>query len=134
MSLKAGAASVAMIAAAVLVTAAPPLWAQQVPPRVLVVGPMVKIDGRLFIEGLWEGLHEDSKPGDSDLSQIRLDVKNVVSEEAAKAAIGPAIDTGGDRRDDQHTHCLLPGGGCGRLEVRGLERGSGRQSDGCRER
>jgi putative tryptophan/tyrosine transport system substrate-binding protein len=95
MSLKAGAASVAMIAAVVLVTAAPPLWAQQVPPHVLVVGPMVKIDGRLFIEGLWEGLQEGSKPGDSDLSRVRLDIKNVLSADAAMAVIGPAIDTGG---------------------------------------
>src|ERR1700737_286478 len=95
MSLKAGAGSVAMIAAVVLVTAAPPLWAQQVPPHVLVVGPMVKIDGRLFIEGLWEGLQEGSKPGDSDSSRIRLDIKNVLSADAAKAVIGPAIDTGG---------------------------------------
>jgi putative ABC transport system substrate-binding protein len=95
MSLKAGAASVAMIAAVVLVTAAPPLWAQQVPPHVLVVGPMVKIDGRLFIEGLWEGLQEGSKPGDSDSSRVRLDIKNVLSADAAKAVIGPAIDTGG---------------------------------------
>jgi ABC-type uncharacterized transport system substrate-binding protein len=95
MSLKAGAPSVAMIAAVVLVTAAPPLWAQQVPPHVLVVGPMVKIDGRLFIEGLWEGLQEGSKPGDSDLSRVRLDIKNVLSADAAKAVIGPAIETGG---------------------------------------
>jgi putative ABC transport system substrate-binding protein len=95
MSLKAGAGSVAMIAAVVLVTAAPPLWAQQVPPHVLVVGPMVKIDGRLFIEGLWEGLQEGSKPGDSDSSRVRLDIKNVLSADAAKAVIGPAIDTGG---------------------------------------
>ena len=73
MSLKAGAASVAMIAAVVLATAAPPLWAQQVPPHVLVVGPMVKIDGRLFIEGLLEGLREGAKSGDSDLSQVRLE-------------------------------------------------------------
>jgi putative ABC transport system substrate-binding protein len=94
MSLKAGAGSVAMIAAVVLVTAAPPLWAQQVPPHVLVVGPMVKIDGRLFIEGLWEGLQEGSKPGDSDSSRVRLDIKNVLSADAAKAVIGPAIDTG----------------------------------------
>lgn len=94
MSFKAGAAPVAMIATAVLVTATPPLWAQQGPPHVLVVGPMVKIDGRLFIEGLLEGLQEGAKSGDSDLSQVRLDIKNVVSEDAAKAVIGPAIDTG----------------------------------------
>jgi putative ABC transport system substrate-binding protein len=95
MSLKAGAASVARIAAVVLVTAAPPLWAQQAPPpHVLVVGPMVKIDGRLFIGGLLEGLQEGAKSGDSDLSQVRLVVKNVVSEDAAKAVIGPAIDAG----------------------------------------
>jgi putative ABC transport system substrate-binding protein len=94
MSLKAGAVSVAMIAVVVLATAAPPLWAQQVPPHVLVVGPMIKIDGRLFIEGLWEGLQEGSKPGDSDSSRIRLDIKNVLSADAAKAVIGPAIDTG----------------------------------------
>jgi putative ABC transport system substrate-binding protein len=94
MSFKAGAASVAMIAAVVMATAAPPLWAQQVPPHVLVVGPMVKIDGRLFIEGLSEGLQEGSKPGDSDSSRVRLDIKNVLSADAAKAVIGPAIDTG----------------------------------------
>jgi putative ABC transport system substrate-binding protein len=93
-SLKAGAASVAMIATVVLVTAAPPSWAQQDPPHVLVVGPMVKIDGRLFIEGLLEGLQERAKSGDSDLSQVRLDIKNVVSEDAAKAVMGPAIETG----------------------------------------
>ena len=90
MSLKAGAASVGRIAAVVLVTAAPPLLAQDVPPRVLVVGPMVKIDGRLFIEGLEEGL----KSGDSDLSQVRLDIKSVLTADAAKAAIGPAVDAG----------------------------------------
>jgi len=83
-----------MIAAVVLVAAAPPSWAQQVPPHVLVVGPMVKIDGRLFIGGLLEGLREGDKSGDSDLSQVRLDIKSVVSEEGAKAAIGPAIDAG----------------------------------------
>ena len=94
MSLKAGAASVAMIAAVVLVAAAPPLWAQQVPPHVLVVGPMVKIDGRLFIGGLLEGLQEGANSGDSDLSQVRLDIKSVVSADAAKAVIGPAIDAG----------------------------------------
>ena len=94
MSLNAGAASVVMIAAAVLVTAAPPSWAQESPPHVLVVGPMVKIDGRLFIGGLLEGLKEGAKPGDADLSQVRLDIKNVASEEAAKAVIAPAIDTG----------------------------------------
>ena len=94
MSLKAGAASVAMIAAVVLVAAAPPLWAQQVPPHVLVVGPMVKIDGRLFIGGLLEGLQEGATPGDSDLSQVRLDIKNVVTADGAKAVIGPAIDAG----------------------------------------
>ena len=96
MSLKVGAASVAMIAAVVLVTATPPSWAQQVPPHVLVVGPMVKIDGRLFIEGLLEGLQEGTKSGGPDLSQVRLDIKNVVSEDAAKAVIGPAVDTGVD--------------------------------------
>jgi len=94
MSLKVGAASVAMIAAVGLVTATSPLWAQQVPPHVLVVGPMVKIDGRVFIEGLLEGLQEGGKSGGPDLSQVRLDIKNVVSEDAAKAVIGPAIDTG----------------------------------------
>ena len=94
MSLKVRAASVAMIEAVVLATAAPRLWAQQVPPHVLVVGPMVKIDGRLFVGGLLAGLQEGDKPGDSDLSQVRLDVKNVVSADAAKAAIGPAIDAG----------------------------------------
>jgi putative ABC transport system substrate-binding protein len=93
-SLKAGTASVAMITAVVLATATPPSWAQQDPPRVLVVGPMVKIDGRLFVEGLLEGLQERAKPGDSDLSQVRLDIKNVVSEDAAKAVMGPAIETG----------------------------------------
>jgi len=93
MSLKTGAASVAMIAAVVLVTATRPLWAQEVS-RVLVVGPMVKINGRLFIEGLSEGLREGSKAGDLDSSRIRLDIKNVLSADAAKAAIGPAIDTG----------------------------------------
>ena len=95
MSFKAGAASVAMTAAVVLATAAPPLWAQQAPPpHILVVGPMVKIDGRLFIGGLLEGLQEGAKSGDLDLSQVRLDIKNVASEDAAKAVIGPAIDTG----------------------------------------
>jgi putative tryptophan/tyrosine transport system substrate-binding protein len=94
MSLKVRAASVAMIEALVLATAAPRLWAQQAPPHVLVVGPMVKIDGRLFIGGLLEGLQEGAKPGDSDLSQVRLDIKNVVSADAAKAVIGPAIDAG----------------------------------------
>jgi putative ABC transport system substrate-binding protein len=96
MSFKAGASSVTMIAALMLAAAAPPLWAQQVPPHVLVVGPMVKIDGRLFVGGLLEGLQVGAKPGDSDLSQVRLDIKNVVSEDAAKAVIGPAIEAGVD--------------------------------------
>ena len=91
MSLKAGAASVARIAAIVLVTAAPPLWAEQ-DQHVLVVGPMVKIDGRLFIGGLLEGLQEGFKPGDPELSRTRLNIKNVASAEATKAAIGPTID------------------------------------------
>src|SRR5580692_8819418 len=95
MSLKASAASVATIAAVMLLAAAPPLWAQQVPPHVLVVGPMVKIDGRLFVDGLLEGLRQGAKSGDSDLSQVRLDIKNVLSADAAKAVIGPAIDAGG---------------------------------------
>jgi putative ABC transport system substrate-binding protein len=77
-----------------LLTAAPPSWAQQAPPHVLMVGPMVKIDGRLFVGGLWEGLQEGAKSGDTDLSKVQLDIKNVVTAEAAKAAIGPAIDTG----------------------------------------
>jgi putative ABC transport system substrate-binding protein len=95
MSLKARAASVGMIAAVVfLVAAAPPLWAQQVPPHVLVVGPMVKIDGRLFVGGLLEGLQEDAKSGDPDSSKVRLDIRNVVSVDGAKAVIGPAIDSG----------------------------------------
>ena len=85
MSLKAGAASAARIAAVLLVTAAPPLWAQQAPPpHILVVGPMVKIDGRLFIGGLLEGLQEGAKSGDSDSSKVRLDVKNVVSADSAR--------------------------------------------------
>ena len=94
MLLKAGVASVAAV---VLATAAPPLWAQaqQSPPHVLVVGPMVKIDGRLFVGGLLEGLHEDgAKSGDSDLSQVQVDIKNAVSADAAKAVIGPAINAG----------------------------------------
>ena len=94
MSLKPSAASVVMMAAAVLVAAAPPLWAQQAPPHVLVVGPMVKIDGRLFIGGLMEGLQEGVAPDDPDLAQVRLDIKNVASAEGAKAVIGPAIEAG----------------------------------------
>lgn len=94
-SLKAGAASVAMLAAVLLVSAAPPSWAQEAPPHILVVGPMVKIDGRLFIGGLLEGLREEgAKSGDADLSQVRLDIKSVASADAAKAAIGPAVDAG----------------------------------------
>ena len=94
MSLKSGVASVAMLAAAVLMLGTPPVWAQQVPPHVLVVGPMVKIDGRLFVGGLLEGLQEGAKSGDSDLSQVRLDIKNVVSADGAQAMIGPALDAG----------------------------------------
>ena len=95
MSLKTGAASVAMIAAVVLSTAAGPLRAQQAaPPHVLVVGPMVKIDGRLFVGGLLEGLQEGGKPGDPDLSQVRLDIKSALSADVAKAAIGAAVDSG----------------------------------------
>jgi len=94
MSLKPSAASVVMMAAVVLVAAATPLWAQQAPPHVLVVGPMVKIDGRLFIGGLMEGLQEGVAPDDPDLSQVRLDIKNVASAEGAKAVIGPAIEAG----------------------------------------
>ena len=94
MSLRVGAASVATIAALGLAVASPPLSAQQAPPHILVVGPMVKIDGRLFIGGLLEGLQEGVKSGDSDLAQIRLDIKSVLSADAAKAAIGPALDAG----------------------------------------
>ena len=94
LSLKSGAASVVMIAAAVLTAAAPPLWAQSAPPHVLVVGPMVKIDGRLFVGGLLEGLQEGAKSGDSDLSHVQLDIKNVLSTDAAKAVVGPAVDAG----------------------------------------
>ena len=94
MSLKAGAASVTMIAAILLTAAAPPSWAQEGPPRILVVGPMVKIDGRLFVGGLMEGLQEGAKPGEPDLSQVRLDIHNALTGDAAKAAIGPAIDAG----------------------------------------
>ena len=94
MSLKPSAASVVMMAAVVLVAAATPLWAQQAPPHVLVVGPMVKIDGRLFIGGLMEGLQEGVAPDDPDLAQVRLDIKNVASSEGARAVIGPAIEAG----------------------------------------
>src|SRR5437868_3969191 len=94
MSLKAGTASVAMIAAVVLGAAAPPLRAQQVPPHILVVGPMVKLDGRLFIGGLLEGLKEGAKSGDSDLSTVQLDIKGALSADAAKAVIGPEINAG----------------------------------------
>ena len=88
------AASVARMAAVVLVAAAPVAGAQEAPPHVLVAGPMVKIDGRMFVGGLLEGLQESGKAGGSDLSQVRLDVKNVVSADAAKAVIGPAVDAG----------------------------------------
>ena len=43
--LKAGAGSVAMMAAVVLMTAALPSWAQQ-GPHVLVVGPLEKINAK----------------------------------------------------------------------------------------
>src|SRR6185437_9742314 len=62
--------------------------------HVLVVGPMVKIDGRLFVGGLLEGLQEGAKSGDSDLSHVQLDIKNVLSTDAAKAVVGPAVDAG----------------------------------------
>lgn len=94
MSFRAGAASVATLAVLGLAAAAPPLSAQQAPPHILVVGPMVKIDGRLFIGGLLEGLQEGVKSGDTDLAQIRLDIKSALSADAAKAAIGPALDAG----------------------------------------
>ena len=94
MSLKAGAPSVAKIVAVVLGAAASASWAQQVPPRLLVVGPMVKIDGRFFLSGLSEGLQEGFKPGDPDLPHTRLDIKNVLSGDAAKAVIGPALASG----------------------------------------
>jgi putative ABC transport system substrate-binding protein len=55
---------------------------------------MVKIDGRLFIGGLLEGLQEGATSGDPDLSQVRLDIRNVVTADGAKAVIGPAIDAG----------------------------------------
>ncbi|HEY6926049.1 MAG TPA: ABC transporter substrate-binding protein [Steroidobacteraceae bacterium] len=93
MPLKAVAATVATIAGLGLAAGAPPLAAQQAQPHILVVGPMIKIDGRLFIGGLLEGLQEGVKSGDVDLSQVRLDIKSVLSGEAAKAAIGPALDT-----------------------------------------
>src|ERR1700744_4710484 len=94
MALKADAAWVAVIAAVGLVATARPSRAQQVPPHVLVVGPMVKIDGRLFVGGLLEGLEEGAKAGDLDASKVRLDIKSAVSADAAKAAIGPAVDAG----------------------------------------
>lgn len=94
MSLKAGATTVAALAALGLAAAAPSVSAQQAPPHIMVVGPMVKIDGRLFIGGLLEGLQEGVKSGDSDLSQVRLDIRSVLSGEAAKAAISPALDAG----------------------------------------
>lgn len=92
-SLKAAAASVTVLAAVVPVKAAPPVPTQPVP-HVLVVGPMVKIDGRFFVGGLSEGLQEGFRSGDSDLSRVQLDIKNVASADAAKAVIGPAIATG----------------------------------------
>jgi putative ABC transport system substrate-binding protein len=55
---------------------------------------MVKIDGRFFVGGLSEGLQEGFKSGDSDLSRVQLDIKNVASADAAKAVVGPAIDAG----------------------------------------
>ncbi len=93
-SVRVGAASVAKMVAAVVATASSPIWAQQAPPHILVVGPMVKIDGRLFVGGLLEGLGDGAKSGHSDLSQVRLDIKNVVSGDAAKAAVDTAIDAG----------------------------------------
>ena len=94
MSLRAGAASVAVTAAVVLASAAPPVWAQQVAPRLLLVGPMVKVDGRLFVDGLMEGLQEGGKSGNLDLSEARFDIKNVLTGDAAKAVMSPAIDAG----------------------------------------
>jgi putative tryptophan/tyrosine transport system substrate-binding protein len=87
------AARIAMMAAVVLVTAALPSWAQQVP-HILVAGPtnLSEITTRFFIAGLWEGLKSGGYPGD----RIRIDLKNAVSEDEAKAVIGPAIDTGVD--------------------------------------
>jgi putative tryptophan/tyrosine transport system substrate-binding protein len=93
-SLKAGAVSVAMMANAILMGTAPLARAQQLPPRVLVVGPMVKIGGRLFIGGLLDGLQEGAKSGDRDLSHVQLDIKNALSADSAKAVMGPGIDAG----------------------------------------
>ncbi len=92
-SFKAAAASVTLLGTVVPVEAASPVPAQPVP-HVLVVGPMVKIDGRFFVGGLSEGLQEGFKSGDSDLSRVQLDIKNVASADAAKAVVGPAIDAG----------------------------------------
>lgn len=89
MSPKAG--TISVLATAMLMSAAPPSWAQQ-DPHVLVVGPMVKIDGRLFIGGMLEGLREGARSPDSAVSRTRLEIKNVASEDAAKAVMGPAID------------------------------------------
>jgi len=96
MSFKAGASAVVTLAAVGLVAATPPSWAQPVPPHILVVGPMVKIDGRLFIGGLMEGLQEGSRSGDPELAQARVDIKNVLTADAAKAVIGPELDAGID--------------------------------------
>jgi len=55
---------------------------------------MVKVDGRLFVAGLLEGLQEGGKSGNLDLSQTRLDIKNVLTAEAAKAVVGRAVEAG----------------------------------------
>jgi putative tryptophan/tyrosine transport system substrate-binding protein len=94
MSAKVGWTTVAIMTCVVSMGGASPSWAQEGPPHILVVGPIVKIDGRLFVGGLLEGLREEAKPGDMDLSQLRLDIKNVSSKDAAKAVIEPAIEAG----------------------------------------
>jgi putative ABC transport system substrate-binding protein len=48
----------------------------------------------LFVGGLLEALQQGAKAGDSNLSQVQLEIKNVVSAEGAKAVIDPAIDAG----------------------------------------
>jgi len=90
-----GAASIATIAAVVLVTAASPSWAQQGPTlgnedHVLVVGPLAKINAKFFAAGLLEGLKSS---GYAD-SRFRLDFKNALSGDDAKTVIGAAIGSG----------------------------------------
>ncbi len=90
MRFKRPAVSVATLMASMLPVCAAPIGAQQVP-QVLLVGPLE--DYGALISGMWKGLRSG---GYSDISRVRLDVRNAHSADEAKAAIAAGIDAGPD--------------------------------------